>query len=81
VNFVDRLYSLRQAAGYGDKAPEVFYLFQTLPSSAGGGQMGLGIRVKPFRVPVRFASAADIPVPGPDEIDGAPRFVGPVFSR
>jgi hypothetical protein len=33
---IDRLNSLRQSDDYGDNAPEVFYFFPILPSSAGG---------------------------------------------
>jgi hypothetical protein len=36
---------------------------------------------QPFRVPVQFAPTGDIPHPGPKEIHGALKFMGPVFSR
>jgi hypothetical protein len=48
VNLIDRLNPLRQPDDYGDNAPQVFYLFPILPSSAGCGRYPL--RQKALRV-------------------------------
>jgi len=39
----------------------------------------VGDQGQPFRVPVQFAPAADIPLRGHEEINGPLKFMGPVF--
>ena len=80
MNFLGQLNSFFQPNRHTDNAPGSLSLSGTSISgwkraTAGGG---LGSTIPS---PVQFAPAADITLPGHEEIDGPLKFMGPVFPR
>jgi len=41
----------------------------------------MGDQGQPLRILIQFAPAADIPVLGPEEVEGPLKFMGPVFLQ
>jgi hypothetical protein len=54
----------------------IFHFFSILPRSTGSGRDGTGDYGQPFRLPVQFAPAAEMGIPGHEEMDGPMKFVG-----
>ena len=73
--------SFCQSNRHDDNASQVFYFRSVLPSAAGRARQRVGNQGQPFRVPVQFAPATHVGVPGHKEINGTVKFMRPVFLR
>jgi hypothetical protein len=77
----DHLDSFCQLNRHGDNTSQVFYFCSVLSHAAGNRRRGMGDERQPFRVLVQFTPAADVGIPGHEEVNRSPKFLRPVFPR
>jgi len=73
--------SRSQSNGHKGDAAYRFYFFSESPSPAGSARQRVGYERQPIGFPVQFAPAADVSVPGGQEIDWPLKLMGPVSAR